>query len=300
MVMSAELLLRAEHVLAEGPHHDAASGELSWVDIHAGTLHRASLSVGADGPRLGDVEVGRTTPPLGAAIPLAPGDGWLLVRGTGFEVRHDDGTSQVLGEPEATTPGSTRMNDAACDTAGRCWAGSMFADEPADGLGALYRVGPDGDVERVLAGVTLSNGIAWSPDGGAMYHVDSGPGTITRYVHDGSTGALGEGAVIATYDDGTPDGMTVDAAGNLWVAVWGGSRVDVLAPDGGLLDRVDLPVPQPTSVAFAGPDLDVLVITTAREGLDDDQLAAAPLSGSLFCVPGVGPGLPQHPFGHPG
>jgi sugar lactone lactonase YvrE len=162
--------------LGEGPRLDARTGEVLWVDITAGRLHRCRWQDGRL-RTLAVIEVGRQ---LGAVAPVdAPGGGWVAAAGQGFAHVAEDGTVTVLAEPEAAKGGRTRMNDGACDPQGRLWAGSMaYASSP--GAGSLYRMDHDGTVTPVLTGVTISNGLGWSPDGTTMYSADSGAGTPGR------------------------------------------------------------------------------------------------------------------------
>ena len=146
------------------------------------------------------------------------------------------------------------MNDAACDPQGRFWAGTLADDHHAGG-GALYRLDRDGRTELMLDGLTISNGLGWSPDGGTMYLVDSGPRVVHAFAFDGERGTISAGRVLVTVPEevGAPDGMTVDAAGDLWVAIYGGGRVNRYSPDGQLRQALTVPAKQSTSCAFAGP-----------------------------------------------
>src|SRR6185503_8686605 len=132
------------------------------------------------------------------------------------------GEVRVIVEPERDNPVATRMNDGSCDPAGRFWAGSMgYGEEP--GAGSLYRLDLDGSVQRILGGLTISNGLGWSPDATTMYVADSGTATVTRYPYDAGTGTLGAGEPFLRAEpdrDGTPDGLAVDVDGHLWVAFW--------------------------------------------------------------------------------
>lgn len=200
----------------------------------------------------------------------------------------DTGELELVCPIEADRPGN-RMNDAACDPAGRLWAGTMAFDIKP-GAGSLYRIDSSLDVEVVVTDATISNGIGWSPDATTMYYVDS----PTEFV-DAFDFAVGSGRISGRRhlvdlrgEPGAPDGMTVDDEGHLWVAMWGGAAVLRCRPDGAIVDRVELPVGQVTSCAFGGPEGDELYITTAAGGLDEDALAVQPLAGSVFrCRPGV-------------
>jgi sugar lactone lactonase YvrE len=201
--------------------------------------------------------------PLGAVAPLA-GGGWIAAAGTGIAVLRPGEGVDWLARPEEDTPHRTRMNDAVADPHGRFWAGSMAYDE-VPGAGSVYRVDPDGAVNRVLDGFTVPNGPVFSPDGSTMYLADSGAGVIYRYPVRPETGQLGERVEFARLDNGSPDGMALDAEGFLWSAVWGGGEVRRFDP-GGAVERVlTVPASQPTSVCLAGGRL---LVTSGRVGLD--------------------------------
>jgi sugar lactone lactonase YvrE len=190
-------------------------------------------------------------------------------------------------------PRPLRCNDGKPDAAGRFWIGRMGLDE-APGAGSLLLVEPRGRMTTVLPDLTVPNGIGWSPDGRTMYYVDSAWRQVRAFTFEPSTGELGVRWTLVDFpDDGSvPDGLCVDSEGCLWVARWGAGCVVRVSPDGLPLDRVDLPVSQPSSCAFGGPDLADLYITSAREGLGPESVARQPLAGSLFrCRPGVR-GLP--------
>jgi sugar lactone lactonase YvrE len=295
---------RAE--LGEGPGWDAERRELFWVDITGGRLTTAKLTGS------GAEETGRydTSHHIGCAVPYpGPGGGWILGADQGFAHLAGDGTVTVLAQPEAGSSVRLRMNDGCCDPAGRFWAGSMAYDN-TPGAGSLFRVDLDGSVHRVLTGLTISNGLGWSLDQRTMYVTDTGgagrPGTVDAYDYDPETGEIARrGTVISTpAGPGGPDGMTVDADGNLWVALWGHSAVHHYTPEGELTDIVELPVTQPSSCCVGGPDGRTLVITTAREGLAADQLAAQPDAGRLFSCRVAVTAPPATPFAgrlpHPG
>lgn len=282
--------LRAEHVasvgaaLGEGPVWDAVRGELTFVDILAGRLHRLG-----PGDHVETVhELGGT---LAAALPTTEGDR-LLVTHTGFVRLAADSTRtpvlDVLDDAE-----QVRFNDAKCDPAGRCLAGTMSLVE-APAAGTLFRVGPGPTAIALVTEVTLSNGLDWSPDGATFYFVDTLRGSIGAWAYDVDTGTLSDRRVALDVSPESPDGMCVDDAGALWVAFWDGGVVRRYAPDGRCLATVTLPVPKVTSCAFGGRDGDVLYITTAT-GLRPGQAGAA-LAGDLFAVrPGV-TGRPATPW----
>jgi sugar lactone lactonase YvrE len=266
--------------LSEGPRWDAARDELLWVDVLAGLLHRARP--GADG-QLRVLQTVQIEGHLGAAAPAAAG-GYVLAAGPGFLHIDDAGAVRELAQPEAGRT-DVRMNDGACDPQGRFWAGTMAYDE-APGAGCLYRLELDGSCTRVLAGLTISNGIGWSPAGTTMYLADSGTRDIDAFDFDPATGHIGRRRTIAHIagENAVPDGLTVDHRGNIWVALWDGGALAQYRPDGQLLATVPLPVDRPTSCAFGAPGGGTLFITTARDGLDEAALTRQPDAGRLLRV----------------
>jgi sugar lactone lactonase YvrE len=196
--------------------------------------------------------------------------------------------------PEVWADPTVRMNDGGCDPQGRFYCGSMAYDE-APGRGTLYRLDPDRSVRVVLDGLTISNGLAWSPNGYTAYHVDSPTQTVRAYAFDADRGRLEDGHVVVVIDaaDGTPDGLTVDADGNLWVALWDGGAVRHYSASGELLDVVAVPARRVTACTLGGVDLDTLFITTSRVDVPPGEQPAA---GALFIAhPGVR-GLPTATF----
>ena len=175
------------------------------------------------------------------------------------------------------------MNDAACDPQGRLWAGALAHDHHAGG-GALYRLDGAGRTEQVLDGLTIPNGIGWSLDGATMYLVDSGPRVIHAFAFDAARGAVSDARVLVAVPEevGSPDGLTVDAGGDLWVAVYGGGRVQRYSPDGALKAEFAVPSEQTTCCAFAGLGLNRLYVTTATEGWTDEQRRAEPRAGLVY------------------
>lgn len=186
--------------------------------------------------------------------------------------------------------GKNRCNDGKCDPSGRLWVGTMGFDGQT-GAASLFRVTPDGRVTKMIDSVTISNGLVWTADKQYMYYIDTPTRQIARYRYNDDTGEISFDGIAVKIPDGcgSPDGMTIDNRGNLWVAHWGGYGVYCWDPQTGkLLQKIDVPVPHVASCAFGGKNLDVLYITTARAGLSKDMLEKYPLSGSLFvCKPGA-------------
>ena len=207
-------------LLSEGPRWHEERQELLWVDILGGHIHRGTLA--ADGS-LDEVTTISLDRHVGAVAPALEG-GYVVAAGPGFLFVDEDGTVRELAQPEAGRT-DVRMNDGACDAQGRFWAGTMAYDE-SPGAGALYRLELDGSCTTVLTGLTIANGIGWSPDGTAMYLNDSGTGCVETFRFDGATGAITKRRTLvrSTEPGVVPDGLTVDAEGGIWVAWWAGAR----------------------------------------------------------------------------
>ncbi|WP_436495002.1 SMP-30/gluconolactonase/LRE family protein [Actinokineospora sp. HUAS TT18] len=270
--------------LSEGPVWDRAHQELLWVDIPAGHIH--SATIGPDLVHRATVTLDR---PVGAVLPCVSG-GLLAAAGDAFVFLDRDGTVTET-VPLPGPQDGLRFNDAKVDPRGRLLAGTMsYAEET--GSAALYRLDPDRTVTTLRADVTISNGLGWSPDGGTLYYADSPTQRVTAYDYDLDTGTISGARTFAAFDDGVPDGLCVDRDGTVWVAVWGTGQVRAFDPTGRAAAVVNVGPSQVSSCAFAGPDLDVLVITTAAQG----PAASEPNAGRLFtCVPGA-TGLPVTPF----
>jgi sugar lactone lactonase YvrE len=271
----------AEH--GEGPVWDASRGLLASVDMLRGDLLTVDLL--RDGVELAEVRRRHVGDLLAALRPRARG-GWVVALARGFGLLDEpgaasDGTARPLGE--LWSDETVRMNDGGCDPAGGFWCGSMAVDS-APGRGALYRLAPDGSVATMLTGVTVSNGLCWSPDGSRAYYVDSATGAIDVLTVDLAAPAVTGRERFADVEGGTPDGLTVDVEGGVWVALWGGSAVHRYTPDGTLDTVVTVPTTHPTACAFAGPELDELWITSSALGAGGSDGRA----GALYrCLPGV-------------
>jgi sugar lactone lactonase YvrE len=268
---SPEVAIRASAETGAGPVWDARTGELVWVDIPAGLLHRCDVPSGADTATGVGMMLG--------AVAVAAAGGWAAAAEDGFGLIDADGhlelRDRVLPEP------GTRMNDGACDGAGRMWAGSL-GPGIAPGTGMLHCWEPGQPSRVVLRGLTLPNGIAWSPSGRQMYLADSRAGVVYEFGFDSGDGQLGQRRALIEIppEQGLPDGLCADADGCLWLALWGGWQVRRYDPQGRLLATVSFPVAQPSACAF-GPDR-TLYVTSAWEGLAPGQRQRQPLAGSVF------------------
>lgn len=279
--MTPELVLDIRTELGEGPLWDDRRNRLVFVDIMRGHIHEFDPATGDD--RV--VEVGR---PVGCVALTERGD-WIAGASDGFyRVDPKSGRTRLFARVEEDLP-ENRMNDGYVDAQGRFWAGTMGMGGLRE-RGALYRLDKDGTVRRVLANVSIANGLDWSPDGRTFYFTDLALSRIDRYDFEPGAGTISNGRLFVEIplDCGYPDGVIVDAEGFVWVGLWEGGSLHRYAPDGRLDRIIPVPASQTTKCAFGGPDLDDLYITTAWIGLDKAARAAQPLAGGLFRVkPGV-------------
>ncbi len=275
--------------LGEGPTWLAAEQKLALVDILAPAIIVAN-------PQDGSFQTHAMPELVSAVVPRQRG-GYLAAMQTGLKAI-DLTTGQItnIASPEAARPGN-RFNDGKCDRRGRFWAGTLAIDT-TPGHGSLYRLDPDGRCTLMDEGFHVSNGLGWSPDNRLFYFTDSGTKRIYVYDFDLDSGDITNRRTFVELPDGvgTPDGLAVDANGYVWSAHWDGWCVTRYSPDGRVDRVINLPVPRPTSCAFGGPDLSTLYITSARIRLSAQQLAEAPLSGSVFAIKAGVKGLPETPF----
>lgn len=271
--------MRAEPITApiaqhgEGPGWDPRAGVLRYVDLNRGDI----LTLGADG-EVDRWHVGR----VAAAWRPRRGGGIVIGVQRGFAFGDPD-TRTVESLPEVWSDDSIRMNDGACDPQGRFYMGSMAYDK-RPGAGSLFRLDPDRSVATVLTGVTISNGLHWLPDGSAAYYNDTATKQVARLPFDADSGTFTGREVLADVD-GHPDGLTVDAEGAVWTALFGGSAVHRYLPDGTLDAVIEVPTPKVSACQFGGDGYGTLYITTSQEDVDTDE---DPLAGCLFAVrPGV-------------
>jgi|SRR5579872_1359696 len=276
-MITADIAVPAQCELAEGPVWDPDRSVLRWVDILAGDIHSFDPATGAHdwfpvGESVGSV--GLTTSDV---LVLALSDGFGLLDGT-----------RLARIPGFAVDGSAvRFNDGKPDPWGNFWAGTMPHVDGEPG-GALYRLAPDGTVSTLIPDVGLSNGLDWTDDRRTFYYADSDSGGVDAFDCDPETGALGARRRFITVPkaEGVPDGLTLDAEGCLWLAVWGASELRRYTPDGRLDAVVQLPASQVSCPAF-GPD-GTLYITTAYENFTAGQREAEPRAGDIFaCAPGV-------------
>ena len=288
---SGELLciLDVKASLGECPTWSVAEQALYWVDINAPSLNRFDPATGQN-----------TVMPMPESIgcfALRRSGGFLIALRGGIWLAQRDGTLVRRIAPPPYDPIHHRFNDGRCDPRGRLLVGTMNEKRDA-ATGALYRLDADCTLTCILSDMTISNGLAFSPDGRTMYHADTPAQAITAHDYDAATGTPSNARIFARFSDpgDRPDGAAVDSEGCYWTAQYRGGKLKRIAPDGRLLSEVRLPAMCPTMCAFGGPDLKTLYVTTARQQRDAEELARLPLSGGIFSMRVGVAGLPEPSF----
>ncbi|MDQ7876520.1 SMP-30/gluconolactonase/LRE family protein [Microbacterium sp. QXD-8] len=274
---TARVATGISHLLAEGPLWDPIRGKILWVDVMEGAVHSGRFAYG------GAVEVEErfVFPDTAGAVAVSM-KGELVVAGM-HRLHYRDLDGGITSSAEIITGQGRRFNDGKPDPRGRLVVGTT-----GPGGELLVRVEPGGALVTLDDDLTLSNGLGWTSDGRRLFSIDTLSKRIYVRDYDPATGAVGERSLLTEFEHGYPDGMAVDVDDHLWVAVWGEGCVVRIDPTGQIVARVDVPAPHTSCPAFAGPELDTLVITTATEDLTPEQLQDYPLSGRLFTIkPGV-------------
>ena len=262
--MQAHSILHAQAALGEGALWNPATHRLNWVDIEDRVLHVFDPAMGQDVQFLTGERVGTVVPQH---------DGNVLVALQNGIHRLSLATGQLTVLASSLANSSLRFNDGKCDPAGRFWVGA-FDLQQRPHAGMLYRSDPDSGLHIMLRGIINPNGVAWSLDQATMYYIDAPTRAVQAFDYDHATGSIVNARIIIRFPEsaGWPDGMTLDADGKLWVALWGGGAVHCYDPGtGALLNVVEVPAPFTSSCAFGGTVLETLYITTARGGLSDEQ-----------------------------
>jgi len=279
-------------LLGEGPVWLPEQPALWYCDIPARRLHRFDPASGTLTHLEFDTEIGSFAPAHGGGFVVALRDGlWHVDPAT-------DARRQIVVAPYDTT--TQRFNDGKCDPAGRFWVGSM--DEPRrPGLASLYCF-ERGVLAQRQAGITISNGLAWSPSGTTMYWADTTAHTVWAFDFDVATGTMTDQRVFAQFAPkpatglelygGRPDGAAVDAEGCYWVAMYEGGRVLRFSPAGELLQEVRVPARCPTMPCFGGADMQTVYVTSASLNRPPEEATSYPDAGCTFSFRVDVPGLP--------
>ena len=285
--LTAQAVLAARARLGEGPVWDPDRQRLYWVDIYNHRVHEFNPVSQSD--RWFD------TGDVVAALALTRQNGLLLaLRNRLAFLDLASGKVEPLARLDLSLRGA-RFNDGKCDPQGRFWIGTM-SEEP--GQGALYRYDSDGSLHVMETGLTISNGLGWSPDGASFYLTDSYLREIYVYRFDAGSGMIGDRRVLVSFSDDAPapDGLTIDRRGHIWTALWNGWGIVHLDANGREIERIPLPVQRPTSVAFGGPGLTDLYITSASVDLSQTEIQRGFQAGDLFCISGAAEGIRSQPF----
>jgi sugar lactone lactonase YvrE len=270
--------VRCQSQCGESPIWDPSSRQLSWIDTENPLFSTLD-------PATGTVST-KKTPWLVQAIGRRKGGGWIAVVRDGFAfLESDPSKGTFLGNPVEGKAHMT-MNDGAVGPDGRFYAGSLNVDVLEAPDGCLHRVDVDGRISTIESGLVLPNGISFSPDGRTMYVTEMWVNTITAFDFDPAGGTVSHRRTLIRVpeEEGHPDGLIVDAEGFLWSGHWQGFRVTRYDPDGRKVSHIDVPVPTATCMAFSGPELDELYITSGKKGLSPEQLDSYPGAGNLFMV----------------
>lgn len=280
-VNSVKLVLDAKAKLGEGSIWHPIENKLYWVDIEGKSLHRYDPQTKIDSEYPMGERIGTVVPIMGGGVLVALQNGI-------HKLNMQTGKLEFVKNP--LPDANMRFNDGKCDPSGRFWVGSLALDSRRKGA-ALYRMDSKKDISEMLDSVSISNGIVWSLDRKTMYYNDTPTRSVQAFDYNDVTGSISNQRVVVRIpaEDGAPDGMTIDAEGKLWVALWGGNAVGRYNPESGaLMQKILIPAPNVTSCAFGDNDLSTLYITTAREWVKPTQLIEYPMSGGLFAVkPGV-------------
>ena len=275
------------NILGEGILWDSRREVLWWTDIQGRRLHRYDWT--HDTMRILD------TPERVGSFGFVAGSEKLVTAFASGIALYDTHQQSVawLARPEAIDPG-IRFNDGRVDRCGRFWSGTMVESDQRAASGCLYSIEARGDVRSHVRGVRISNGLCFSPDGTRLYFTDSPTRTIRIYELIEPEGVLGTPRLFAqTPDNAFPDGAAIDVDGCMWSAHWGAGRIVRYTPDGRIDRTLHVPTRQPSCVCFGGPSLDVLCVTSAREGLDGSTLHAEPHAGDVFLYRTGVRGLPE-------
>jgi len=283
---TAQRATSPDYALAEGAVWNATQRQVGWIDIPRGELIVGEL---ANDLSIAPVRTRRIDATVGA-LAVATDGTWVVGGAESLIVAGESlhQLTQVLPHDSGR-----RLNDGTADPHGRYLVGTASLSDPHEG-NSLWCWDPVGGIRLVRSSVLLSNGVGFSPSGQTIYHVDSKAYAVDHASYDPTTGTVGKWQRFTDVTDGQPDGLTIDSDGCLWVAIWGAGRVRRYSPHGEVLAEIAVDAPLTSSVAFAGQALDIIVITTARRGLDDATLRAYPDAGALFTARSPVRGMHAH------
>ncbi|MCW1306192.1 MAG: SMP-30/gluconolactonase/LRE family protein [Candidatus Parvarchaeota archaeon] len=285
-----QLLLNVGAITAEGPSWDEDDQVLYWVDIDGEKVHIYDPSTKKDKA----IEVGQY---VGSIVPRKSGGVIVAMHHGLYFLNTEDGKLDFVVDPEKDEL-NNRFNDGKCDISGRFFIGTMHFEEK-EPTGSLYCLEPDHSIRTLLTNVTISNGIAWSPDNRIMYYIDSPTKRVDAFDYDVESGTISNRRTVVEIPDnsGVPDGMTSDSEGMLWVAHWGGWQVSRWDPYiGKQIDTIHVPAEMISSCVFGGDNLDELYITTARRGLSKKDLRKQPNAGGIFRIKVNVKGMPTYKY----
>ncbi len=291
MSEAPEIVVDTSALLGEGALWDPLNNHLLWIDIEGKQLNIYH-------PQKKENKAIPLEKRIGTVVPADENHVLVALEDGIYELDIRTGRTNRKAEPEPNRP-DNRFNDGKCDPSGRFWAGTMSLSEK-EKQGALYRIDPDFTTHKMIDSISISNGIAWSLDATKMYYIDTPTKTVVEYQYNDQTGDITDPrqAILIPDSLGFPDGSTLDAEGMLWIAMWNGHCVTRWNPaTGELLEKIDVPALNVTSCAFGGEELDVLYVTSASVGMNEQQARAYPHAGKVFALkPGV-KGIKANVFG---
>ncbi len=282
MLKKVELVIDAKASLGEGPCWDHQNQLLYWVNINDKRVCIFNPVTNENR----EIELNQL---VGAIVPRTSGGAIVALENGFYSLNLTTESLKPIIDPEEHLP-NNRFNDGKCDSRGRFWAGTMDKSKPKD-QGALYCLDLDMKVVKKVDKVGISNGMAWSLDNEFLYYIDTPTRKVVRFNFNIDVGEISNSTDIIHFpeDEGSPDGMTIDEEGMLWIAHWGGAKISRWNPNTGKqIQSIPIPALNVTSCTFGGKDLDELYITTARIGMSDKQLEEYPFAGGVFKIkPGV-------------
>ena len=278
MEYKIEIACNQLNKLGEGPVWDSVRKTICWADIINGEIHELDPSTKSH-------SIIQVNEMVGSFSIRSNGD-FVAALQHGFSfINRKSGDKIFIGDPESGQP-ENRFNDGKCDPAGRFWAGSMSFNT-TDASGHLYLLDQNLVIHNKINGITISNGLDWSLDKKTFYYIDTPTFQVDAFDYDNATGEITNRrkAISIPREEGFPDGMCIDMEGMLWIAHWGGWQITRWDPGSGeKLLSIKLPVSQVTSLCFGGAQLKDIYITSAREGLSEEDLEKEPLAGSLLRI----------------